>query len=83
MIPHGRHDLWLTLAVVAMLVGEGMRTRWRRVVAGVTAIACIRRPAMRANRRQGCADLTADDKRRLAARAGRALREENHGDAGG
>jgi len=72
MIPHGRHDLWLTLAVVAMLVGEGIRTRWRRVVA--------HRPAMRANFRQGCDGLTADDKRRLAARA---LREETHGDAGG
>ncbi len=23
MISHGRHDLWLTSAVVAMLVGEG------------------------------------------------------------
>jgi len=82
MIPHGRHDLWLTLAVVAMLVGEGIRTRWRRVVALMTAVAALHRPAMRTNLRQGCDGLTADDKRRLAARAGRALREENHGDAG-
>jgi len=83
MIPHGRRAFWLTSAVVAMLVGEGMRTRWRRVVAGVTAIAFIRRPVMCANLRQGCDGLTVEDKRRLAARAGRALREVNHGDAGG
>ncbi len=83
MIPRGRRAFWLTSTVVAMLVGEGMRTRWRRVVAAVTAFAFIHRPAMRANRRQGCDDLTAEDKRRLEARAGRARREENHGDAGG
>ncbi len=47
----------------------------------MTAVA-LHRPARRENRRQGCDGLTADDKRRLAARAGRALREENHGDAG-
>ncbi len=83
MIPHGRRAFWLTSAVVAMLVGEGIRTRWRRIVAGASAIAFIRRPAMCANLRQGCDDLTVEDKRRLAARAGRALREETHGDVGG
>jgi len=83
MIPHGRRAFWLTSVGVAMLVGEGMRTRWRRVIAGVTAIAFIHRPAIRANLRQGCEELTTEDKRRLEARAGRALREENHGDAGG
>ncbi len=80
MIPHGRRAFWLTSAVIALLVWEGMRTRWRRVVAAVTAIAFIRRPVMCANHQRGCADLTAEDKRRLAGRAGR---EENHGDAGG
>ncbi len=39
MILHGRRAFWLTSIVVAMLVGEGMRTRWRRVVALMTARA--------------------------------------------
>jgi hypothetical protein len=79
VIFHGRRDWWLTVAVVALLIGEEIRTRWRRGVAKVTA---VRRPALPTTLRRGCDELTAEDKGRLAARAGRALREENQGGAG-
>ena len=83
MIPRGRRDCWFTTAVVALLVGEGIRRRWRRGVAAVTAIAAVRRPGRHATLRHGYDVLTAEDQRRLAARATRALHEENHGNAGG
>lgn len=83
MFPRGRRDWWLTATVVALLVGEGIRRRWRRGVAAVTAIAAIRRPGRRAPLRHRYDALTAEDQRRLAARATRALHEENHGNAGG